>query len=202
MQIKYAGPKPIISHTGIEFDNNKEDKYVYLNIAIQLIKSLSDENLKGNKYTYNVNTKRLSDTQLYYELQRYCKNLDKFIDKENHDIEDEIQHNIDRAHESKVLTDDERETLEKNIDLMHDYLIQRSINKAVYYCIVEVLALTIAKAHIEYIIVPIFEKFTHVLHSVQGTLLKLKEPIDTKLSIFKEDNQVYSELRIVKLEES
>ncbi len=199
MELKYAGPKPIISYTSIEFDNNKEDKYVYLNIAIQLIKSLSDENLEGNKYKYHANTKRLTSQELHEELKKYCTNLDELINKENHDIEDEIQHNIQRAHESKVLNETERETLEKNIEIMHDYLIQRSINKAVYYCVIEVLAETIANAHIEYIVVPMYEKFTHVLHSVQGSLLKRKKPIDTKLEIFKEDNQVFSELKIVRL---
>jgi len=199
MQLKYAGPKPIISHTSIEFDNNKEDKYVYLNIAIQIIKSLSDENLRGNRYKYHADTKRLDSDELYNQLKKYCKNLSELIEKENHNVEDEIEHNIKRAHESKTLSQEEREILERNIDIMHDYLVQRSINKTVYYCIIEILAETIANAHIEYIVVPLFEKFTHVLHSVQGSLLKRKTPIDTKLEIFEEDGKVYSELKIVKL---
>jgi len=36
MTLKYVGPKPLISHTGIEFDKNKEDKYVYLPIVAKL----------------------------------------------------------------------------------------------------------------------------------------------------------------------
>jgi hypothetical protein len=44
-----------------------------------------------------------------------------------------------------------------------------------------------------------FEKFTHVLHSVQGSLLKRRVPIDTKLEIFKEDDVLHSKLKIVKL---
>ncbi|WP_373070834.1 hypothetical protein [Sulfurimonas sp.] len=199
MQLKYVGPKPIISHTSIEFDNNKEDKYVYLNIVIQLIKALGDENLKGNTYKYHADTRRLSKDELFEELKKYCSDLNKLIEKENHDVEDEIEHNIQRAHESKVLTDDEIEILESNIEIMHDYLIQRSVNKAVYYCIIDKLADVIANAHIEYIVVPLFAKFTHVLHSVQGSLLKQRNPIDTELEIFKEDGEVFSKLKVVKL---
>lgn len=34
--LKYVGPKPHILHTGIDFDNNKEDKYIYLPIVVEL----------------------------------------------------------------------------------------------------------------------------------------------------------------------
>ncbi|MDQ7061959.1 MAG: hypothetical protein Q9M43_12925 [Sulfurimonas sp.] len=49
MRLKYVGPKPIISHTGIEFDNNKEDKFAYLNIVIQLLKALNHEYFEDKK---------------------------------------------------------------------------------------------------------------------------------------------------------
>jgi ABC-type phosphate transport system auxiliary subunit len=199
MQLKYVGPKPIISHTSVTFDNNKEDKYVYLNIAIQLIKSLADENLKGNTYKYHADTSRLKNDELLKELKKYCQNIEELMDRENHTEEDEIEHTMKRAEESRVLNQEEKITLENNIEIMHDYLVQRSINKAVYYCAIEKLANVIANAHVEYIIVPMFEKFTHVLHSVQGALLKRKNPIDTQLEIFKEDNVLHSKLKIVKL---
>jgi hypothetical protein len=38
-----------------------------------------------------------------------------------------------------------------------------------------------------------------VLHSVQGALLKQKIPIDTELEIFKEDGELLSKLKVVKL---
>lgn len=199
MNLKYVGPKPIISHTGIEFDNNKEDKFVYLNIAIQLIKALRDENLRGSTYKYEADTSRLERDELFSELKKYCDDLTSIIEVENHSVEDDIEHDIQRAQESRILSEEEKETLQKNIEIMHDYLIQRSVNKAVYYCAIEKLAEVISNAHIEYIVVPMYETFTHVLHSVQGALLKLKNPIDTKLEIFKEGDQVYSELKVIKL---
>ena len=40
MILKYVGPKPIISYTGIELDKNKEDKFVYLGVVTKLIQAL------------------------------------------------------------------------------------------------------------------------------------------------------------------
>lgn len=197
MELKYVGPKPMISHTGIEFDSNKEDKFVYLNIAVQLLKALSHEYFEDRKYTYNADTRRLSSEELYKELKHYCPNMDVLIEKRNHDIEEEIEHNIQRAHENAVLNEEEREVLEKNIELMHDYLVQRSINKSVYYCAINKLAELLKNEHIDYVVVPMFQTFAHVLRSVQGSLLKQKVPINTDIEIYKEDGKLLIKLQVI-----
>jgi len=60
MELKYVGPKPIISHTGIEFDNNKEDKFAYLNIVIQLLKALDHDYFEDKTYVYQADTARVT----------------------------------------------------------------------------------------------------------------------------------------------
>jgi hypothetical protein len=185
MNIKYAGPKPIISHRGINFDNNKEDKYVYLNVAVQILKSLDHEYIKDRVYTYDITSQRLSNNELEKELSCYCQNIDKLVEVQNHNIEDEIEHLVQRAHENMVLSDEDKRTLENNINIMHDYLIQRSVNKRVYYCVIDELANIIQKGKIDYIIVPMFQTFLHTLHSLQGSLTKLKQPILSDLDIYK-----------------
>lgn len=198
MELKYAGPKPIISHTGIEFDNNKEDKFVYLNIVVQLLKAIDHEYIKNKIYTYKVDTARLSNNEITQELEKYCPNLQQLIAKENHNIQDEIEHNIQRAHENLILSDADKITLENNINIMHDYLIQRSINKSVYYCAIEQLSQLLNKDQIDYIIVPMFQKFAHVLHSVQGSLKRQNLPIDSNLEIYQEDNKLLIKLTLIK----
>ena len=197
MELKYVGPKPIISHTGIEFDKNKEDKYLFLSITVQLIKALSHDYFENRIYSYNADTKRASSDELHTELKRICPNLDELIERKNHDIEDEIQHNIDRANESYTLNKEEKDVLKNNIEMMHDYLIQRSVNKAVYYCAINALAELVKKDHIDYIVVPMYNTFTHVLHSVQGVLQKQKCPIDTELEIYKKDGTLFTKLKVV-----
>ena len=197
MQLKYVGPKPIISHTGIEFDKNKEDKYVYLNIAIQLIKALSHDYYADKTYYYNANVPRFSDDELLTAIKRVCKDFDSLVDKKEHDIEDEIQHNIQRANESFTLKDADKEVLKNNIHIMHDYMVQRSINKSIYYCLINKLAELVKKDHIDHIVTPMFQSYLHVLHSVQGVLIEQKYPIDTKIEIFKKNGELLVKLQVI-----
>ncbi len=197
MELKYVGPKPIISHTGIEFDNNKEDKYAYLNIVVQLLKALSHDYFEGKTYYYESNTSRFDKNDLEKELKKFCPDMGSLMEKENHDIEEEIFHNLQRAHENSVLNDENKEILENNLKIMHDYLVQRSINKSVYYCAIDALAELLKKDNIDHIIVPMFQKYAHVLHSIQGSLSKQKFPIDTKIDIYQENGKLLAKLQVI-----
>lgn len=197
--IEYVGPKPHISHTGIDFDSNKEDKYVYLPIVVQLIKALSHDYFEDKKYIYSVNDTKVDKHQLMHDLSSICPNMPDLVKKENISVEEEIEENIQRAHESYTLNDEDKSILENNINIMHDYLIQRAVNKSVYYCTIQVLANLLKEDHIDYIITPMYPKFTHVLHSVQGALLAEKFPVDTKLNIYKEDSKLLVKLQVINL---
>ena len=199
MELKYVGPKPIISHTGIEFDNNKEDKFVYLNIIVQLLKSLNHEYIQDKIYTYLPDTARLSNDEVYHALKKYCPKIDELMEQQNHNIQAEIDENIRRASDNEILKPDDKETLENNINIMREYITQRSINKSVYYCAVEELAELVKKDNIDYVIVPMFQKFAHVLHSVQGSLKKQRMPIDTKMEIYEEDGKLLAKLKVINI---
>ena len=82
---------------------------------------------------------------------------------------------------------------------MHDYLIQRSINKSVYYCAIDALSELLKRDHIDHIIVPMFQKYAHVLHSVQGVLKAQKFPIDTKLEIYQKDGKLLAKLQVINI---
>lgn len=198
LELKFVGPKPIISHTGIEFDNNKDDKYNYLNIVVQLLKAIDHEYFDDKTYVYQSDTSRLSSEELFCELKKYCSNIDSLMERENHNVEEEIERQLIRANESATLKDADKEVLQNNINLMHDYLIQRSINKAIYYCAINALAELLRRGHIDHIIVPMFQKFVHVLHSVEGSLKTHKNPIETKLDIYKEDGKLLVKLQLLR----
>ena len=197
MELKYVGPKPIISHTGIEFDNNKDDKFAYLNIVVQLLKALDHDYFEDKTYTYQANTTRLSNDEMMMELKKYCPNLDSLMQRTNHSVEEEVEHQIRRAKENSVLNEEEKEALEKNIEMMQDYMIQRSVNKSVYYCAIDALAELLKKDHIDHVIAPMFQKFAHVFHSVQGVLQKRRFPIDTKLDIYQENGKLLVKLQVL-----
>ena len=199
MTLKYAGPKPHISHTGIEFDNNKDDKFVYLNFVVQLIKALSHDYFEDKTYIYNIDTMRYDKQSLFAELEKICPKIQDLISKENYTVEEEINENIQRAHENKILNYEEKQTLENNINIMHDYLVQRAVNKSVYYCAIKALADILKRDHIDHIIAPMYPRFAHVLHSVQGVLLQEKFPIDTKIDIYKEQDKLLVKLQVINI---
>jgi len=196
--IKYVGPKPIISHTGIEFDTNKEDKFVYIGIAIELVKALSSNNFLENRtYTYETDKTIVTVDDMMRELQKICPNLDTLIDRENHNIEEEIEHNIERAHRSYTLSEVEKEVLHNNLEMMRDYIVQRSVNKSVYYCVINKLAELVKQDHIDHIVAPMTQRFVHVFHSVEGVLHEQKFPIDTKIDIYKKNEELLVKLQVI-----
>ena len=197
-EIKYVGPKPIISHTGVEFDTNKEDKFVYIGIAIELVKALSSNDYLENKtYTYVTDKTIVTVDDMMRELHKICPNLKELMDRENHHIEDEIEHNIKRAKESYTLSSVEKEVLYNNIEMMRDYIIQRSVNKSVYYCVIDALAQLVKKDHIDHIVAPMTQRFMHVFHSVEGVLHKERFPIDTQIDIYKKDGTLLVKLQVM-----
>ena len=195
--IKYAGPKPLISKTGIDFDQSKEDKFVYINIAMQLLKAIDHEYYEDKKYVYNINSPHISEDILEIEIKEYCKNYEELVDKQNHSVEDEFQNEMQHISDNRLLTSFEKEVFENNLNIMHDYLIQRSINKRLYYCVIEQLAEVVKKDNLDYIITPMNPLFVHVLHSVQGVLARQKFPIDTKMEIYEENHEFVVKLDVI-----
>ena len=197
MELKYVGPKAIISHRGIRFDTNKEDKYVYLYTVVQLLKALEHEYVKDKIYKYNVNTHVFCNDELYKEVEIFCPNIHLLIKDARDTIEDKINHSIQRIKVSKTLRDIEKEAFLNNLEIVHEYIIQRFINKSVYYYAVDALGERVKDYHIDYVIAPMFQGFEHVLHSVQGVLLKSKYLRYTKLDIYEEGVKLFVKLQIL-----
>lgn len=198
MTVKYAGPKAIFSHTGICFDTNKEDKYVYLDIATQLLEALDHDYIEDKTYTHTLE-KHLSNDEIMTILKKRCPDFDKLINATDHEVEELLDEDLQRAHTNRLLNDEEKEVLEKNISIMHDYMVQRSINKSMYYCVVGLLADMVVKDHINKITLPMQQNYIHVLHSLQGALIKEKKPIDTDMSIAEKDKKLYVTLKVVNI---
>ncbi|MBD3824283.1 MAG: hypothetical protein IE916_07220 [Epsilonproteobacteria bacterium] len=197
MGIQFAGPKPIISHHGISFDNNKIDKYEYLDVVVQLLKALDHDYFEDKTYIYNAEIAHLSESQLNDELRRYCPDIDSLMETQNHTMESEFEHELARAHENTLLSEDEKEAWLNNLEIMHDYLIQRSINKRVYYCAVDRLAQLLQHDHIEHIVTPGLINYIHVLHSLEGSIQRQHLPIDTKLVVYEEDERLFAKLQVI-----
>ncbi|DAB37745.1 MAG: hypothetical protein A2023_03055 [Sulfuricurvum sp. GWF2_44_89] len=197
MSLKYAGPKPLISAHGITFDLNKDDKFIYLSIVAELIQALNHDYVGGERYTHMTAKKPMDVDSILELIRRNDPLLDQEIEDRQKIVEHEIQEELERAYSNRVLCEEERDVLVKNIELLRSYRINRSINKTVYYSGISSLAHIIQKGHIDTIFAPMFPKFTHVFHSIQGSLVKLHPPIDSTIDIYEENGHLNVRLDIL-----
>ncbi len=108
-----------------------------------------------------------------------------------------IDEELERARSNKLLCEEERDVLLKNIEMLRSYRISRSLNKTVYYSGITSIAQIVKNGHIDHISSPMYPKFMHVFHSLQGVLGKLHPPIDSSIDIFQEDGHLQIRLNIL-----
>lgn len=196
MQINYVGPKPIISTSGISFDAEHDDRYTYLNIVIQLLQALDNDSFEENTYQYPADTRRLDDKEILAGIRHYCGNLDAIV-KENIEAENrQIDSEIKEAKENRTLSESEQDALVNNIELMRNYRLQYITNETLYNRAVKHLADQVKKTHIDYIIVPMFQRFASILHSIQNEIAQQKIPIESRMSIYEEHGKLMAKLEV------
>lgn len=192
MKIQYVGPRPEISEHGVTFKTGKEDKYVYLSIAIQILIAL-DKNCNDEKtYSYNASQKALSDIEMLDTMLRFEPTLEQSIIKEKEayakHLDDEIEHIEHREHMNPL----NKEIFINNYKIMKEYRLQRAVNKMYYMHCIQEIADVIKREHIKEIDAPFQEKYWHVLQTIEGALISLKSSLSCELKIDrdKDDNLI------------
>jgi predicted DNA-binding transcriptional regulator len=196
MPLQYAGPKPLISAHGVEFDQNKEDKFVYLGFVAELIRALDHEYIEDKSYAVTTTYSIESAQSILSLIQKYNPLLDQEIAERENSTQFEIEDELKRAQENQLLCEEEREVLIKNIELLRNYRIRRAVNKTVYYSAITILAHIIQKGHISYITAPMHPIHRHVFHSIQGALLKLHPRVGSNIDIFEDKGHLSVRLEI------
>lgn len=196
MTLRYAGPKPLISAHGINFDHNKEDKFIYFGFVVELIKALDHEYLEDKPYVSTVTYSSHDTHNVLSLMQKYDPLLDQTIAERKNTVQSEIEEEIQRAQENFLLCEEDRDVLIKNLELLRDYRIPRSINKTVYYSGISTLAKIIHDRKISYIKAPILRIHSHVFHSIQGVLRKLHPPMDSTIDIIEEGGHLHVRLQM------
>ncbi|MDP2077070.1 MAG: hypothetical protein Q8N01_06705 [Sulfuricurvum sp.] len=195
--LKYVGPKALFSSSGISFDNSKEDKFVYLSILAELIEALDHEYVNDQRYVVETGNKPLDENILLDLIRKRPSNLDEQIEYWATRTKEEIDDDIKRAQSNPILNQEEKEVLKNNLEILRPYRMQRSINKSIYYTAVKLLASIIKRGSIEYILTPMYPKFLHVLHSVQGALLAMHPSLNSTIDIHEEQGHLVVQLKIL-----
>lgn len=197
MKIEYAGPRPMISHHGVTFKEGKEDKYVYLMIGIQILNAIDKSFDDTKSYTYDLSTKRLSNQEMLATMLKYEPKLEEDAQKERASYSIKLEEEINTVENRGNLSEIDKKAWVNNLKIMKEYRIQRAVNKIYYMHCIHQIGSIIKREQIKEIDAPFYEKFWHVLQTIQGDIANMKSSLRTNLEIeTNSDEQLIAKLYI------
>lgn len=174
MKFEYIGFRPVISQFGVSFKQGKDDKYVYLPFAYEILESVKGDFTSNKKHSTSVKVDNSNIDKLYKEVEVIFPNLKKEIIEKL----DNYKENLDKKH-NEIESRDHLNNIDKaiylsNLEAMRDYRINRAKNKIFYYYAIAAIAELIKDNKIKKLNLPFNEQFWHVLKTLQGVLSSQK----------------------------
>ena len=183
MKLHYTGPKPRISQHGIFFKNGKEDKYIYLKLAVNVLLAIDKDYSRQDKYeTYMADHSDLTDEKILEILSMYEPNLEEHVENEEKQYEKHLDAMIEEVKHT-LLTEEEKSVWIKNITIMRPYMIQREINKLYYIHCIKAIKEIIHKGNIKEIDIDFSLQHLHILESIAGNLEYGTKSIPTVIKV-------------------
>ena len=170
MQLKYVGPKEIISPHGINFKTGKDDKYVYIKTAIQIYNAIAHDYEKNIIYHHNIKELDENDELLLDRILHLQPKLPETCEKEIKELEAKLDLEIEHVKQLKDLTSEETMVFKNNLIIMKKYRLQRETNKIIYRHVIDIVVDEIIKNRLKEINVPFNEKYWHVFQTIEGDL--------------------------------
>ena len=139
MKLEYAGLKPVINEHGVSFKDGKEDKFIYLSFAIDILNAIDHTYEEKKKYSHQLDHKNLSSNEIVNTLLTFHPDLEDTMNKE---IESYMNHLDSEENEVKNrinLSTIEKDTFIANLKIMRNYKIQRAKNKIFYFHCIETI---------------------------------------------------------------
>jgi len=194
VKLEYSGLKPIISEHGISFKNGKEDKFIYLSFAVDILNAIDHTYEKKKIYSHRLNPNQLPPNEILDILLNFHPDLEDTMNNEINSYlihldeeENSVQHRIN-------LSQIEKDTYIANLKIMRKYKIQRAKNKIFYFHCIETIVETILKYKIKEIDTPFNERFWHILQTIEGNLSKHR--ISSSLKMVEENEALKAMLLI------
>ncbi len=198
IKLNYVGDKPTISQHGIYFNSSKPDKYIYLQSLTHVARTLLA--IKENqKSVDNFNPKhKFSDSQMLDTLYEIYPSFDSFFKEYVEEYARKLEHEVEEVHEIITLSDDERQILENNYQIMRDYRVQRAKNKLVYEAMIHGCVEFIMSKHILMLKSIFSREFFHVFQSIKNAIESMRSAPAVSLKFFDkpENNEMELELKI------
>lgn len=174
--LQYVGPRVDISQHGMVYKTHKEDKYIYLVVALEMLKSIDNDYDKQDMYVHDAN--EVLDRG---EMEKILGKYKPIVEKQRAKYEKKIEHRIQYIGQLSMLSPLEKEAWIHNVKMMRTYKINRAVNKMYYYQVIQELVHLIQHKRIKEIRVPLNKVFFHVLNTLKGALITDKKSLDASI---------------------
>ena len=196
-KVEYVGPRVEISHHGVTYRKFKEDKYIYLMVALEILKDIDNDYDIKPSYSHDFENKVLVEDDIHDILNCYESSVEECITEECEKYKQKIINEIKQIQKMSHLTDIDKEVWIRNIEIMKEYRVQRAINKMYYmHCIQDIVHL-IQHKNIKEITTPFNKCFFHVLNTLRGSLITGKPSLEANvIEEYDKDNNMIVRLII------
>ena len=194
MKLEYAGLKPVINEHGVSFKDGKEDKFIYLSFAIDILNAIDHTYEQKKKYSHQLNTNTLSPNEILDVLLNFHPDLEEVMNKEIDSYTKHLNSEEEAVNNRTILSKIEKEIFIANLKLMRKYKIQRAKNKIFYFHCIETIVEVILKYKIKELDTPFNERFWHILQTIEGNLSTHK--ISSNLKMIEENGVLKAMLLI------
>ena len=194
MKLEYAGLKPVINEHGVSFKDGKEDKFIYLSFAIDILNAIDHTYEQKKKYSHQLNTNTLSPNEILDVLLNFHPDLEEVMNKEIDSYTKQLNSEEEAVNNRTILSKIEKEIFIANLKLMRKYKTQRAKNKIFYFHCIETIVEVILKYKIKELDTPFNERFWHILQTIEGNLSTHK--ISSNLKMIEENGVLKAMLLI------
>ncbi|MDX9901235.1 MAG: hypothetical protein RBT22_07060 [Aliarcobacter sp.] len=194
MKLEYAGLKPVINEHGVSFKDGKEDKFIYLSFAIDILNAIDHTYEQKKKYSHQLNTNTLSPNEILDVLLNFHPDLEEVMNKEIDSYTKHLNSEEEAVNNRTILSKIEKEIFIANLKLMRKYKTQRAKNKIFYFHCIETIVEVILKYKIKELDTPFNERFWHILQTIEGNLSTHK--ISSNLKMIEENGVLKAMLLI------
>ena len=194
MKLQYTGLKPVVNAHGISFKEGKDDKFIYLPFAVDILNAINHDYEQKRVYSHELNNKEFTPSEIMDTIMKFHPDLEETMKKEMDSYNTHLNNEEESVKNRKDLLDIEKDIFIQNLRLMRNYKIQRAKNKVFYFHYIETIVETIMKHKIKEINTPFNMKFWHILQSIEGKLSSHR--IGSSLKVLNENNSLKAVLSI------
>lgn len=163
-------------------------------MLLKYLKAIDKDYEEKPFYSYDTSTKDFLMMKFLDMILSYEPDLKEVVVKEEMDFEKHLEDEIEQVQSRTDLKEIEKRAWVNNFNIMKKYRIQRAINKIYYIHCIKQISEVIKREKIKEIDTPFYEKYWHVLQTIQGSLSSGRDSYGSDLKVESDENTMVAKL--------